>query len=158
MHTVHGEHLPWKDAKEEDICAFFRFCMFVCINSLPPLRHYWSSDPYFHYQPVAGYISRNRFMDIWRFLHFLCVVKSGANNGVIWSTNNGAISSTDDDTTSSFTPDGLCKIRPVISGVLAVCRAHYWPNREQSIDEAMVAFKGRFTMKLNSQQVCEKRV
>ena len=146
---VLGEHRPWKYVTEEDIWAFFGFCILMGINRLQALRHYWSNDPHFHYQPVAGYISRKRFMDIWRFLHFCdnSVVQSGANNGVISSINNGATSSTGNGASSSSPPDRLCKIRPVISTVLAACRTHYRPNREQSIDEAMVAFKGRSTMK-----------
>ena len=43
--------------------------------------------------------------------------------------------------------DRLWKVRPVISAVVAACRANYRPHREQAIDEAMVAFKGRSSMK-----------
>ena len=35
----------------------------------------------------------------------------------------------------------------MISAVVAACRANYQPHLEQAIDEAMVAFKGRSSMK-----------
>ena len=43
--------------------------------------------------------------------------------------------------------DRLWKVRPVISAVVAACRANYRPHWEQAIDEVMVPFKGRSSMK-----------
>ena len=43
--------------------------------------------------------------------------------------------------------DILHQIISIISAVVAACRTNYRPHREQAIDEAMVAFKGRSSMK-----------
>ena len=109
----------------EDLWAFFGFSILMGINHLPSIRHYWSNDPQLHYEPVAGRIARDRFLFIWRFLHFT------------------------DKTIppSSSPPDRLWKIRPVIDAVVAACRTNFRPHREQAVDEAMVAFKGRSSMK-----------
>ena len=37
--------------------------------SLP--HHYWSTDPALHYSPVVDRITRDRFREISRFLHFV---------------------------------------------------------------------------------------
>ena len=71
------------------------------------------------------------------------ISSQGIHGGSISSqgTHGGYLSSTPPD------PDHLWKIRPVISAVVAACRTLYRPNREISIDEAMIAFKGRSLMK-----------
>jgi len=79
-------------------------------------------------------------MFIWRYLHFVDNA-SGAANGTL--SSDGAANGT----LSSSPPDRLWKVRPVISAVVAACRTNYQPHRENSIDEAMVAFKGRSSMK-----------
>ena len=65
-----GDARPWREVSDSDIWAFFGFCILMGINHLPALHHYWSSDPIFHYAPVADLISRDRFLAIWHFMHF----------------------------------------------------------------------------------------
>jgi hypothetical protein len=43
--------------------------------------------------------------------------------------------------------DKLCHIRPVLDAILKTCMDNYLPHKEQSIDEGMVAFKGRLSFK-----------
>ena len=71
------------------------------------------------------------------------ISSQGIHGGSISSqgTHGGYLSSNPPD------PDRLWKIRPVISAVVAACRTLYRSNREISIDEAMIAFKGRSLMK-----------
>ena len=61
----------WTDVTPDDIWAFFGFAILMGINRLPQLQQYWSTIPEFHYRLVTERISRNRFMEIWRFLHFV---------------------------------------------------------------------------------------
>ena len=118
-HLVLGDARPWREITPEDIWAFYGFCILMGINHLPALHHYWSTDPIFHYSPIAERISRDRFLAIWRFLHF---------------------TDAPPPPTTSSPPDRLYKVRPVITAVLR-------PHREQAVDEAMIAFKGRSSMK-----------
>ena len=97
------------------------------VNQLLALAHYWRKDPVFHYSPVAERISRDRFLAIWRFLHF--------------ADNSRLPDCADQDY------DRLFKIRPVITAVNEACLQNYQGSQHQSIDEAMVAFKGRSSMK-----------
>ena len=51
--------------------AYFGFMILMGIVKLPALGDYWKIDPVFHYHPIVSRISRNRFLDIHRFLHFV---------------------------------------------------------------------------------------
>ena len=83
------------NVNESEILAFLGMAIFMGVNQLPVLAHYWRKDPVFHYSPVAERISRDRFLAIWRFLHF--------------ADNSRLPDRTDPDY------DRLFKIRPVIS-------------------------------------------
>ena len=118
----------WNNITAPELLAFVGFSILMGINQLPAMAHYWRRNPYFRYAPVADRIPRDRFMDIWRFLHF--VDNSTLNN---------------DRTDPAF--DRLRKVRPIIDIISKQCQAIYSPHRELSIDEAMIKFKGRSSMK-----------
>ena len=58
------------NVNESEILAFLGMAIFMGVNQLPALARYWRKDPVFHYSPVAERISRDRFLAIWKFLHF----------------------------------------------------------------------------------------
>jgi len=117
----------WTNVTEGDIYAFLGIAILMGVNQLPALAHYWQKDPIFHYSPIADRISRDRFLAIWRFLHF-------ADN-------------TTQPDRSDPEYDRLFKVRPVISAVNRACQQNYHGSQHRSIDEAMVGFKGRCSMK-----------
>ena len=94
------------------------------INELPEIRDYWSRDPCLHYSPIASRITRNHFEEISRYLHFV-----------------------DNDTWGEEGYHRLQKILPIISAINTACRGNYHPNCENSVDEAMIPFKGRSSLK-----------
>ena len=94
---------------------------------MPDLYDYWSTSELFHYFPVASRIPRKRFLELSRFLHF-------ADNATISSRGEPGY-------------DRLAKVRPVIETLRESFLSSYNPHRENSIDEAMVKFKGRSTLK-----------
>ena len=61
----------WIEVTEQDIWAFLGFTILMGINVLPALAHYWRKNKIFHYFPIADRISRDRFVEILRFLHFV---------------------------------------------------------------------------------------
>lgn len=126
--THEGEGPPpmWETDAEE-IKAYLGFAILMGINKLPDLYDYWSTNEVFHYYPIASRIPRKRFLEISRFLHF-------ANNDNIIARGEPGY-------------DRLAKIRPVIEMVRESFLASYNPHRENSIDEAMIKFKGRSTLK-----------
>ena len=78
-------------------------------------------------------------------MRWLACVVSDSPSGTSQSSSAGASASSSADPTR--TQDRLWKVRPIISAVVAARRTNYRPHREQAVDEAMVAFKGRSSMK-----------
>ena len=148
--SILGEGTVFDEVTDTDIWVFFGLCVIMGFHQLPALHHYWSTDPHFYCPAVSDHITRARFMFIWRYLHFVDNA-SGAANGTLSSDGaaNGTLSSDGaaNGTLSSSPQDRLWKVHPVISAVVAACRTNYQPHRENSIDEVMVAFKGRSSMK-----------
>ena len=61
----------WDPISIEDLEAYFGFNILMGINSLSSLEDYWKKDPVYHYAPVSDCISRDRFTEISRYLHFV---------------------------------------------------------------------------------------
>ena len=101
--------------------AFLGFLVLMGIQKLPDLYDYWSTDEVLHSFAMASRISRKRFLDLRRFLHFV-----------------------DNDTVAARGEDGydrLAKVRQVITAVKDSFLASYAPHCQCAIDEAMVLFK-----------------
>ena len=121
------QYASWMPVTEEEILAFLGFSILMGLNPLPAIRDYWKRDSTFHYAPIAERISRDRFLDLLRYLHFVDAtvlpIPSHANY------------------------DRLCRVRPVIEVVRRACRETFQPGAHQAIDEAMIRFKGRSSLK-----------
>ena len=117
----------WVPVTVEDLRAYLGFCVLMGIVRLPALDDCWRTDPYLHYDPIASRITRDRFRDIRRYLHFV----------------------DNDSLPSPGTPgsDRLAKIRPLFNYVNGQCLKVYNPSRDVSVDEAMVKFQGRSSLK-----------
>ena len=97
------------------------------INSLPALDDYWKKDSVYHYSPIADKISRERYREIARYLHFV-------DNSTLAPRG-----------TPSY--DRLGKVRPLLNFLQARFSAVYNPSRELSVDEAMIKFQGKSSLK-----------
>ena len=119
--VLHSTNKVWTtDAAE--IRAYMGFMILMGINHLPEIRDYWSINPYFRYAPIADRITRDRFEEITRYLHFV-----------------------DNDSLPSRGEEGysrLQKVDPVITALKKNFQSVYYPHCEVSIDEAMIPFKG----------------
>jgi len=71
-HQVLGseKYSKWNPITVEELRAYFGFRICMGIVHLPAMRHYWSHEPLLHQPAIADHISRDRFFDISRFLHF----------------------------------------------------------------------------------------
>ena len=101
--------------------------IYMGINHLPVLSDYWKMDPIYRYSPVADRITRDRFCEITRYFHFV-------DNTVLLPWGDPGY-------------DKLGKVWPVIDTVSKQFLQNYNPHRENSVDEAMIKFKGRSSMK-----------
>ena len=118
-----GDNL-WKTNKEE-IAAYFGFQILMSIVKEPEIRDYWSRDPRLQYHSISSRISRERFEEVTRYLHFV-------DNSVLPSRSEHGY-------------NRLQKIQPIIDVVRRQCLEFYEPRQENSVDEAMIPFKGSNT-------------
>ena len=113
----------WKKITVEEIKIFIYINFMFGIHSLPNIRQYCSTDPLLSVSSVSDAMSRNRYFKINRYLHL--------NNSL------------------SFIPRGtvghdpMYKVRPLLDLVLHNSRMNFTPGAFISVDEAMIAFKGR---------------
>ena len=64
-------YLMWTKITVEELKAFLGFHILMSINSLPTLKDYWKRDPTFHCGPIADRITRDCFLEISHYLHFV---------------------------------------------------------------------------------------
>jgi hypothetical protein len=97
------------------------------IHKLPYLSDYWSQHPLLGAPGLTKYMPRDRFKAILRYLHL--------------NDNTQALPRDDPNY------DKLHKVRPLLDAVRVNTQAAYYPHRELAVDEAMVLFKGRSSIK-----------
>ena len=66
---LEGSDRNWS-TDENEIRAYLGFCILMGIVREPEIRDYWSRNELLHYSPIASRISRHRFEEISRYLHF----------------------------------------------------------------------------------------
>ena len=117
----------WNPISIDEIKAYMGFMILMGLVKLPSLNDYWKKDEVFHYTPIADRISRDRFYEISRYLHFV-------DNSTLLPYGHPNY-------------DKLAKVRPVINHMNQQFLKVYQPGCNQSINEAMIAFKGRSSLK-----------
>ena len=90
---------------EEELWAYIGFSILMAINYRPSLFDYWRTDEVYYYAPAAGRITRTRFLEIARYLHFV---------------DNTCL-----PTRSDPRYNRLQKVQPVITSVLDACMSAY---------------------------------
>ena len=91
---------------------------------LPCIRDYWKRDDIYHDSPIA---LKDWFDELRRYLHFV-------NNDTLHPRG---------------TPEynRLGKVQPAIDSFQEAFQSVYNPSQNVSVDEAMIPFKGRSTLK-----------
>ena len=117
----------WDQVTEDEILAYIGFMVLMGIVRLPSIYDYWRKDNTLNYSPISTKIPRDRFKEITRYLHFV------DNTGL--------------PTPGSPGYDRLRKVRPILDCIAERFLNLYNPNCECSIDEAMIPYKGRSSMK-----------
>ena len=128
LECMGGEkYTNWSPLTVKELEAYYGFMILMGIVHLPSLCDYWKKDSIFHYSPIADKITRDRFLDIHRYLHF------------------NSKSSLADPGTPGY--NKLGKVQPIIDKLSNAFQAVYKPHKDVSVDEAMIPFKGRSTLK-----------
>lgn len=122
-----NQFVQWEKIDVADYEAYIGFSIFMGITHKPAVRDYWSKDPVYRYAPIADKISRDRFMQITRYLHY---------------TNN-------EDLPAPGQPDycRLGKVLPLLEYLQTRFSVVYNPGRNLAVDEAMIKFQGRSSLK-----------
>lgn len=115
------KYLKWSEVTLEEMKAFFG------LVQLPALSDYWSTSLTFRYTVISEKIPRKRFFDIMQYLHFVDNTKL-PKPGETGYTKLG-------------------KVQPVVDHLNNRFQHTYNVSREVSIDEAMIPFKGRSSLK-----------
>ena len=89
---------------------------------MPEIHDYWSKDPTFRHSPIAEKISRKRFEEILRYLHFV-------DNRSLPARGNPGY-------------HRLQRVKPVVDVLKGRFLAVYKPGPNLSVDEAMIPFNG----------------
>ena len=121
------KYAAWEKVTLDELKAYLGFSILMGINRLPALDDYWSSDHTLRYSPIADRISRDRFREISRYLHF-------ADNSTLVPKGSPGY-------------DRLGKVRPVIDHLSKQFADIYEPHKEVAVDEAMIKFTGRSAVK-----------
>ena len=107
------------------------------IHRLPDFHDYWSQDPLLSAPGIVSGMPRSRFKVLMRNIHL--------------NDNTQMLPRTD----SRY--DKLHKIRPLLDTIITNTQAAYAPHQQLLVDEAMVLFKGRSSMKQYMPQKPTKR-
>ena len=113
-----------KQRRDEGLC--WRLCH-NGINNLPIIADYWSSDIFIGNDGIKQTMIKNRFEEISQFFHL----------------NN----SSEEPARGKENLDRLYKCRPALTSILRNAQRCYSPKKNISIDEGMIAFKGRLSFR-----------
>ena len=127
----------WKCVTSEEMYAYFGFLILMGMVNLPSIRDYWRRDITFNYWPLSSRISRTRFLDIHRFIHFV---------------NNDSLPTYGDPNYSK-----IQKVKPILTYISSKLQNLFVPDRDVAVDEAMVKYKGRSSIKQYMPQKPVKR-
>nr|XP_031847633.1 piggyBac transposable element-derived protein 4-like [Nomia melanderi] len=112
------QHEHFKDITAEELKIYIALCILMSIVLKPELQMYWSRDPSIETAYFANVMSRNRFMEISRNLHF---------------SNND----TEDEN------DPLRKTKDICNIIIKTFINLYKPHKDISINEYLMKCKSR---------------
>lgn len=110
-----------------ELNALFGILVIMGFHSLPSMKKYWSTNSNFRVERIASIMTLKRFLKLLRYLHL--------NDNATMPQRN----------TPNF--DKLYKVRPLINHLNTKFYECFNPSRNMAVDESMVAFKGRSSLR-----------
>lgn len=117
----------WTETNLTEMWAFLGIFMIFSIMQVPKYSIAWGSSAFFGITGLSEIMPRERFERLCKYFH----VNDTTNNPARRQPGH----------------DKLCHIRPILDTVLEKCLKNYNPPQNQSIDEGMIAYKGRLSFK-----------
>lgn len=119
--------IGWTPVDERELKAFLGILVIMGYHILPSIELYWSSDPDFRVNEIASTMTVKRFKQILRCLHLNDNTQCPARTSADY--------------------DKLFKLRPLLTLINQACQENAHDSSSQSIDESMIIFKGRSSLK-----------
>ena len=116
---------PWSDVSVQDVARYLGIIMWMGIIKLPAMSMYWARNQTYSMPSFGRVMARRRFEAIGKYFH---------------SFNRRAIPKNN--------TDRLIILRPVIDYVRDKCVSIYVPDKNLSLDEGMMKWKGRLNIKV----------
>ncbi|XP_068728265.1 piggyBac transposable element-derived protein 4-like [Montipora capricornis] len=118
-----AEKSVWYPVSVEEMKGWVAVYLCMGIVNKPNILSYWSTDPILSTPFFGATMSRTRFLQILRYLHFV-------------------------DNSQAPEPDSpnynkLYKIQPLLDLIIPRFRGVYKPERELAVDETLIKFKGK---------------
>lgn len=110
-----------------ELKAFVGLLTAVSLHSLPEIKDYWRGDWALGIPAFTKVMTRKRFLDLLYDIH----VNDDSRMPAPGSEDH----------------DKLYKIRPFLEDLKTNFKVQYGPHREQAVDEAMVKYNGRTSLK-----------
>lgn len=123
--TQQGKAYKPTNAREIEIFIGINFLM--ALKKQPSYRDYWSTDSFYTDHAISNAMSFNRFSWLLSHIHI--------------NDNSTAKPRNDPEF------DKLHKVRPFLDHLQNKFKSLYFPKQHQSIDESMIKFKGRSSIK-----------
>lgn len=117
----------WQDVTKEEISAYLGMMILMSINPISDSQLYWSTDVFYKNPIISGVMTLRRFKKITENFHI------------------SDIRTELPKTSPNY--DKLCKIQPLIQKLNQTFAEACTSSQTQSIDESMIKFKGKSTMK-----------
>ena len=116
----------WKPTTSDEIRAYLGIRIYMSVIDLPDIKMYWSGDSFFGGFTIANVMTRDRFEKLQQYFH--AVDRTGYDR---MDPNR----------------DKCHLVRPMLTFISDPCLENYVPHKEQSIDEAMIAFRGQLSFR-----------
>ncbi|XP_066967729.1 piggyBac transposable element-derived protein 4-like [Macrobrachium rosenbergii] len=124
----------WIGCTVKDIAQYLGIVMWMGIINLPKMKMFWARDKPFYSMPAfAMTMSRRKFEALGKYFHWF-------NRRALHKDNT----------------DKLVLIRPVMEYIQAKCKTLYVSQKNLSLDEGMLKWKGRLSIKLYNPQKTNK--
>lgn len=117
----------WAETTAEEMKAFFGIHIIMALQVMPNIGTYWCADEFLGNKGIQKCMTKNRFEKLLQYMHV---------------SDNERMPARGDD---NFDP--LYKVRPVLDMCVVKFKQHYNPQEHVSVDEMMVGFKGRLSMR-----------
>lgn len=117
----------WQPTSVEEMRAYMGIMVVMSIMQIPSYTIAWGSKKMFSLPGISDVFTKNRFEKLTKYFHINDRTTNPARN--------------------EPGHDKLHLVRPILDAVNEKCLTNYNPPRDQSVDEAMIAFRGRLGFK-----------